>query len=123
MEPAMSRRVRRRNARVGLALSAIALVLGAIALVSIGPFAQFIVFALALGVPLAIVGRALGARRTGALALLTIVAALAVNPLLVEFRAAEIVALAFGLALLAVAGWMLTGYRRERRAAAATPAR
>jgi hypothetical protein len=108
---------------VGVALSVVAVAPGAIALVSIGPFAQFIVFTIALGVPLAITGRAFGARRTSSLALLTIAAALAVNPLLMEFTGAEFVALAFGVALLAVAGWMLASYRRERRAAAATRAR
>jgi hypothetical protein len=99
------------------------LALAAVALASIGPFAQAIIPAVVLGLPLSVLGYRLGARRMGSFALLTLAAAVVVNPMIFEFRGAEYVALALAIGLLASAGILLSDYLKTRNGAGPTAER
>jgi hypothetical protein len=98
-------------------LSSAALLLGVLALATIGPFAQSILFAVVLGIPLAVGGLALGARRTGVLAMLAIGSALAINPLIVEIDGVEYIAVGIAIVLAVVGVAMSFGYARQKRSA------
>lgn len=105
------------RSRLGAGLNSGALLLAAVAIATIGPFAQSVVLAVVVGLPLAVAGLILRARRTGILAMLSIGSAVAVNPLIVEIPRVEYVAIGVVVALVTVAVTMATNYARARKLA------
>lgn len=105
------------RSRLGVGLNCAALLLAGVALATIGPFAQSIVLAVLVGLPLAVAGLSFGARRTGILALLSIASALVINPLIVEIRGVEYIAVGLAIALAIVAATMSLSYARAKKSA------